>query len=144
MQTFLPYKDFAESAKCLDNKRLGKQRVECLQILNCLLVKETRWKNHPAIKMWRGYEYWLCRYGLTICNEWQKRGYKDTCYGKIETIEFNYLQCHKSDFPKWITDEFCQSHRSNLLRKNLEYYSKFGWNVPNDLPYIWPTKIGGK
>ena len=38
MQTFLPYPDFAESAKVLDNKRLGKQRVECLQIMKALKV----------------------------------------------------------------------------------------------------------
>ena len=34
MQTFLPYADFAQSAKVLDMKRLGKQRVEVLQLLN--------------------------------------------------------------------------------------------------------------
>ncbi len=28
--------DFLATAMCLDNKRLGKQRVECLQILNAL------------------------------------------------------------------------------------------------------------
>ncbi|MFN7881952.1 MAG: pyrimidine dimer DNA glycosylase/endonuclease V, partial [bacterium] len=33
MQTFLPSPSFAESARILDNKRLGKQRVECKQIL---------------------------------------------------------------------------------------------------------------
>lgn len=36
MQTFLPYKSFEQSAACLDNKRLGKQRVEVLQILKAL------------------------------------------------------------------------------------------------------------
>ena len=36
MQTFLPYADLRDSVVCLDNKRLGKQRVECLQILNVL------------------------------------------------------------------------------------------------------------
>lgn len=38
MQTFLPYPDFRESARVLDNKRLGKQRVECLQILQTLAI----------------------------------------------------------------------------------------------------------
>ena len=36
MQTFLPYASFEESAKVLDRQRLGKQRVECLQIFNAL------------------------------------------------------------------------------------------------------------
>ena len=30
MQTFLPYKDFGKTAKCLDYRRLGKQRVEII------------------------------------------------------------------------------------------------------------------
>lgn len=37
MQTFLPYASYAKSASVLDNKRLGKQRVETLQILQVLL-----------------------------------------------------------------------------------------------------------
>ena len=36
MQTFLPFADFRKSAAALDNARLGKQRVECLQILRAL------------------------------------------------------------------------------------------------------------
>jgi len=36
MQTFLPYDNFSMSARVLDNKRLGKQRVEALQILKVL------------------------------------------------------------------------------------------------------------
>ena len=34
MQTFLPYESFRESAKVLDWRRLGKQRVEGMQIIN--------------------------------------------------------------------------------------------------------------
>jgi len=36
MQTFLPFPDFEESAYALDQKRLGKQRVETLQIMQAL------------------------------------------------------------------------------------------------------------
>lgn len=36
MQTFLPYADFEESAFVLDTRRLGKQRVETLQIMQSL------------------------------------------------------------------------------------------------------------
>ena len=36
MQTFLPYSNYPASARVLDNKRLGKQRVEVLQILKAL------------------------------------------------------------------------------------------------------------
>ena len=36
MQTFLPVADFEESARLLDSPRLGKQRVETLQILRAI------------------------------------------------------------------------------------------------------------
>ena len=64
MQTFLPYADFKETAKCLDMKRLGKMRVEAMQILMVLtgLNKGKAWTNHPAVKMWRGYEAALAEY----------------------------------------------------------------------------------
>ena len=125
MQTFLPYKSFSESARCLDDKRLGKQRLEVLQILNTLTGKSTGWINHPATRMWRGYELTLCSYGLEICEEWSfNRGYKDTCYDKIYDIERElYIKATDDDvvfsefYPPWLTDEFCLSHRSNLIRK---------------------------
>ena len=82
MQTFLPYEDFAQAAKCLDSKRLGKQRVEALQILNALLKPDAKgWKNHPAVKMWRGNERTLIEYGVAICDEWTRRGHRDTVRG---------------------------------------------------------------
>ena len=36
MQIFLPYKSFKKSAEVLDYQRLGKQRVEALQIINII------------------------------------------------------------------------------------------------------------
>ena len=42
--------------------------------------------------------------------------------------------------PRWLGDEaFHLSHRSNLVRKDPEFYRlRFG-DVPDDLPYVWPT-----
>ena len=40
MQTFLPYPDFRQSAACLDYRRLGKQRVEGVQILKAIGLGE--------------------------------------------------------------------------------------------------------
>lgn len=34
--TFLPYPDIKKSVKCLDNQRLGKQRVEAYTIVNSI------------------------------------------------------------------------------------------------------------
>jgi hypothetical protein len=141
MQTFLPYPSYEQTAKCLDMRRLGKQRVEGLQILNVLLgIGKGGWKNHPAVKMWRGHEYQLVRYIHDICWEWSERGYRDTVGEKVADL---YLQ-HKiydmsGEEPPWLYDEkFHASHRSNLLRKDPIHYGKFGWTEPPDLPYIWP------
>ena len=44
-------------------------------------------------------------------------------------------------YPPWLGDSrFHDSHKSNLFRKDPEYYSVFGEEVPHDLPYFWPTK----
>lgn len=134
MQTFLPYPDFAQSAAVLDRARLGKQRVETLQILKALSDPAYGWQNHPATHMWRGHIPALAAYGLTICTEWTRRGYSDTCADKIRP----YAQkCCSA--PSWIgQDAVHASHRSNLLRKLPSHYSKFGWTETPDLPYIWP------
>ena len=137
MQTFLPYSSFQESAKSLDRMRLGKQRVEALQIIYSLTNPNYGWKNHPAVKMWKNHVPALANYGIAICDEWIQRGYKDTTRDK-------FLQYAKNEtvviLPKWIGNkDFHLSHQSNLLRKNPDWYSKFEWNVSNDLPYIWPS-----
>lgn len=133
MQTFLPYPDFTESARCLDSKRLGKQRVEARQILKTLL-EGGAWRNHPAVLMWRGYEPALADYGDTIILEWIKRGYQN----KMELIFPGSIV-----LPPWFAnDRFHASHRSNLLRKDYNYYSKFGWQEGTGLPYWWPIRKG--
>ena len=145
MQTFLPYRDFKLSAKCLDMRRLGKQRVETLQLLQTLLMptKKKGWINHPAAKMWRDYEESLIEYGIVICEEWLSRGYKDTCKEKIQTFSYDsevpyYLKL--KEYPLWLGNEaFHASHRSNLLRKDPVWYGKFGWEESDDLEYIWPV-----
>ena len=56
MQTFLPYPDFAKTATVLDPRRLGKQRVEAMQILRALNWPVYGWKHHPAVLIWQCYE----------------------------------------------------------------------------------------
>ncbi|MER6981624.1 MSMEG_6728 family protein, partial [Streptomyces carpinensis] len=79
MQTFLPYPGFTESALVLDRRRLGKQRVEVLQVLRGLTVPGYGWRHHPAVRMWAGYEEALVRYGLDVCRVWRDLGHQDSC-----------------------------------------------------------------
>ncbi len=56
MQTFLPYSSFEKTAKVLDWRRLGKQRVEGMQIINAIGNPDAKgWRNHPISIMWTAY-----------------------------------------------------------------------------------------
>lgn len=149
MQTFLPYPDYVKSAECLDRKRLGKQRVECKQILLALGVAmgehtagKSSWRHHPAVKMWSGHEAELCLYGGIMCGVWMNRGYKDTLGPQF--VEAYLRMCHAKvphlEKPAWLGNEaFHASHRSNLIRKDPVHYLQYGWTEPDDLPYVWPV-----
>jgi len=131
MQTFLPYPDFQKSVECLDWRRLGKQRLEAKQIWQTNLHGGS-WQKHPAVKMWKGYEEAIKHYMNLCIMEWIRRGYNNT----MEIVAVGTII-----LPPWIEKEtFHASHRSNLLRKNPDYYGQFGWKEPNNLPYEWPVK----
>ena len=94
MQTFLPYESFRESAKVLDWRRLGKQRVEGMQIINAIEGKKRKdgkpykgWINHPATVMWRPYVNALKHYTNIIITEWVDRGYNNN----MKLYDFNNM-----------------------------------------------------
>jgi Pyrimidine dimer DNA glycosylase len=150
MQTFLPYADFARSARSLDDRRLGKQRVEALQIIRALTRSTYGWQHHPAVLMWRGHEEALGAYALAICREWCRRGHADTCAAKLlndlaiagvavppraqrELREAGLL-------PPWLGGRALhRSHRSALVRKDPDHYGR-RFTEPDDLPYVWPVR----
>jgi hypothetical protein len=148
MQTFIPYGHwFGSNALVLDRQRLGKQRVEGLQILNTLLGLSKGWANHPAVKMWEGYEEALAKYTACICDEWVWRGYQDTVKEKVEKmfplVDLD-LPIQRFNLPNFLFDmDVAISHRSNLIRKDPAYYGPLWVGVPNDLPYKWPVPKAG-
>lgn len=143
MQIFLPYKDFRESLNCLDNKRLGKQRVEAYQIISAITNRKKLdgtpykgWVNHPCTIMWKKYLNALREYHNLAISIWIERGFNNTM--EIEKIS------DKIQYPDWLGfEKFHSSHRSNLLKKDFSHYSKFGWTESNDKHYLWHT-IDGK
>lgn len=150
MQTFLPYGHFSRSATCLDDKRLGKQRVEAKQILIALGhgVGEhagnasSRWRNHPAVRMWRGHERALCLYSIAVCTEWRRRGFRDSLLPQFLALYSSFVAEHRGPRPMpwwWGNENLHASHRSNLLRKDRGYYARFGWGERDDIPYYWPA-----
>jgi hypothetical protein len=137
VQTFMPYPDFVDTAKVLDYRRLGKQRVEAKQIILALERGSGGWINHPAVRMWRGYESSLSIYGLVMCKEWIRRGYKDTT---LPFFDERVAAARFFSVPEWTDDPaLVLSHRSNLVRKDPEYYGPLFPGVPDDLPYLWPV-----
>lgn len=139
MQTFIPYEDIDQSVKCLDDKRLGKQRIEAIQIARALLGLSNGWINHPAVKMWKGYESFLIHvYLRKVMDEWTRREFKNIkCEAHYQQLKL--LVQYNPIKPYWINREFCLRHQSNLLRKKYEYYKNY-FSVKDNLEYIWPIQ----
>jgi hypothetical protein len=155
MQTFVPYPDMRRSAEALDDRRLGKQRVEAMQILRALTYEKYGWKHHPAVLMWKGYEEALGAYAAAVCSEWSKRGFADTCDATIRVDLASagitrvrseaQLRRAKKLPPWWGDDAVHASHRRALLRKDPEHYAaefpdEAAATPPDDDDYVWPVR----
>lgn len=150
MQTFLPYANFERSARVLDRKRLGKQRVETIQVVRALTRPDYGWKNHPAVLMWKGFEEALGRYGFACCEAWADLGFGDTCALTIakdlravgiNTVRTETELAAAGALPPWLGDEALhRSHQAALVRKDPEHYSALFPDVPGDVAYVWPVR----
>ncbi|MCA1836270.1 MAG: MSMEG_6728 family protein [Actinobacteria bacterium] len=151
MQTFLPYPDFAASAAVLDDRRLGKQRVEALQVLRAVTRSTYGWKHHPVVRMWMGYPEAVAAYGLAVCDEWVRRGWADTC---AATIRSDLAEAglpsprgqaelaRVGNLPGWLGDRrLHRSHQSALVRKNPDYYQPLFPGADREQPYFWPATV---
>tara|TARA_R100000963_G_C4625321_1_gene91702 strand:+ start:320 stop:571 length:252 start_codon:yes stop_codon:yes gene_type:complete len=83
--------------------------------------------------MWRGYEVALGWYKDLCIEEWIRRGYKNT----MQTESY----VGAIVMPKWLgREDIHASHRSNLLKKDPDFYGVLGWTEPHDLEYVWPVQ----
>jgi len=155
MQTFLPYKDFDKSANVLDSKRLNKQILEGYQIMNVLMNDDPKagWRNHPAVKMWRGFEMGLFQYAMVMVEEADKRGIKtENNLRNLNELNERKYQDWGYGMPLWMDDKkvmarVTTTHKANLYRKDPEYYFEFHTAVEskNNEPscdrcqYYWVT-----
>ncbi|HUP85478.1 MAG TPA: MSMEG_6728 family protein [Acidimicrobiales bacterium] len=155
MQTFVPYPDMRRSAEALDDRRLGKQRVEAMQILRALTYEKYGWKHHPAVLMWKGHEEALGAYAAAICAEWCRRGFADSCDATIRIDLANagitkvrterQLAKAKQLPPWWGDDQVHASHRRALLRKDPRHYAAHFPDEPSPPgaehdDYVWPVR----
>lgn len=133
MQTFLPVASLKASAEILDYRRLNKQRVEALQIVNALLGRSKGWINHPATTMWARNISGLMAYHDFCIDEWIRRGYRNN----MEKFNVRVYS-----LPTWFGDErFHASHRAALLHKDFGFYSKYDWHEEPELNYLWPQFV---
>lgn len=149
MQVFIPCDTLIGNAIVLDRARLGKQRVECFQILNAIKQRQENdthdgarlrgWINHPCTIMWEKYPHFLLEYAITITIEWKDRGYNDNMLPRFEEIKKTlHTDTDIIVPPWWGKKEVHISHQSRLLQKNFEHYSKFfDSSVPLTLDYVW-------
>jgi hypothetical protein len=137
MMTFIVVGDLALNAELLDNTRLGKQRVEALQIINAILGNAgAGWRSHPATLAWKPYLNGLKYYANCIIAEWVKRGNNNNMpYFEIPSVVL---------MPWWVKwDKLHQSHRAMLMRKDPFYYRTKFTVDPEYMQYgyIWPHSV---
>lgn len=134
MQTFLPYPDFKKSLASLDYRRLGKQRVEAMQIIKILDGESNSWRNHPAVLMWEGYRDALVEYHNICISEWVLQGYNNN-------MPFIHIKSGVV-YPWWLGNEnFHKAMRARLIEKKRDFYlPQFPDDEGfNDSKYLWPN-----
>ncbi|MFB6477361.1 MSMEG_6728 family protein [Streptomyces virginiae] len=149
MQTFLPFPSFAASEAVLDVRRLGKQRVEAVQVLRGLVVPGYGWRRHPAVRMWRGTRRHSSGTGwrsagrgprrgapILVPSPWSRTSGRGSRGGGARTEE---QLAGDGDLPPWLgAPDFHRSHQSALVRKHPDFYRECFPGIPDDLPYVWP------
>lgn len=151
MQTFLLHTDHHITAKLLDYKRLGKQRLECTQLMDVLLRKanllqdgKTGWNNHVAVEYWytaiKNCLPYLILYTDIMIEEWINRGYKNTIdttkYKEIISKNANLFRFDESIWRTYENDVIV-SHRARVLQKDFDYYSKIFKENNISIPENW-------
>lgn len=99
------------------------------------------WATHAATMMWINNLEALGLYGDCSIREWVRRGYNNTMHlhmcADIDSVPSAIL---KVRMPHWLGDEEVHSsHRSNLLRKDPEFYAQFNWDDGPEKEYVWPV-----
>lgn len=150
MITYVTHRGYGATAAALDDRKLGRQRVEAQEIFNTLTLGEELPKD-PVYRMWEGYEFALGIYCMMLCMEFtMHRGIADKIFWEVAAALKEMKRSDASfsmEHPPWHDDkDVMRSHRSNLLRLQNEgdavaghdYLKHFGKATPKNMPYLWP------
>ena len=164
VNTFITSPSLEKCAKNLDNLRLGKQRVECIQLISFIENTNNKgFKNHPVLIMWKEHVTALKVYCNFMIREFIARGFENTIpiyeldetkivfYDNIFNEETGLTEIIKPQiekdsivFPIWFNwNPLILTHQASLLKKNNNYYSKIFEHNPKffKLGYLWMNKI---
>ena len=135
--TFFISSDPKITASVLDDRRLGKQRVEAHQIINVLLANNGGgWSNHPCTLSWKDHIPALQDYYNCIVLEWIKRGKNNNM--QLYTITEPII------YPDWCYNiKIHHSHQARLIQKMPDFYTCKFTDIPSyclNYGYIWPCK----
>ena len=155
---------FRASLAVLDNRRIGKQRVEALQLIKAIELRAKAkqydpndiaayfkdkglrrpgWISHVCTLMWEDHLEALKLYMNCAIKEWCTRKNKDGRPTK-NTMKLVHVDTSKiTRLPPFIgDDEFHAVHRSNLIYKDAEYYGQALWTEEPCTGYIWILSKG--
>ena len=152
MQTFLPFGDYARSARVLDKVRVLKQAVECKQIIRThqKLAEERKnpgthetigWARHPAVVMWTHALPGLAIYMQICVDECLSRGIM------IDKSKFTHVAAWAgsqpgASIPWWFGGDIHMTHQYNLCAKHWDHYGPLFPEVLDSLvgevEYYWP------
>lgn len=132
---------FEYTAITLDKRRRFKQCLEAKHIIELLesqnggVYKKDRYKNHPAVRMWRPYLNALKYYYNTMLNICLEVDKVNTLLQYYEVI--SYERPWFLDYPPLI-----YSHRARLYQKDPVYYNNL-LTFPQEylsIGYIWTSR----
>ena len=112
-----------ETAKCLDNRRLNKQIIECEQIIRALEGESKAWANHPCVLQYKGHEQWLTAYMKCLCEYRKYRLHIDSLdhlgAARIWNLYAMDLQ------PSFHNDLYFDQMKRRLYTKDNEHYRQW-------------------
>lgn len=106
-----------ETAQALDKRRLNKQIIECNQILDALYGVGKGWFNHPIVKMYKGYEKWLC------CYKWYLEEYQRKDSDLLMLMHYNKF-CEDNK-PPFLTEDYFNQMKRRLYTKDNNHYKQW-------------------
>lgn len=127
-----------ETAEALDAKRLNKQIIECLQILDALNGAQA-WSNHPCTLQYRGHEEWLVHYLSCLSSYKHQAIFHARVYSDLAGM------CT----PQFHTQEYFNQMKRRLYTKNKAHYKQWAYlGESQDNWYFvngeWRKYINGK